>query len=61
LFVSASWELPGCRSWKLKQTTSFQGELFNCRKATKASIKKEAEKEEKQSFRSFGPKFFRKV
>jgi hypothetical protein len=38
LFISASWEVSGCRSQKLKQTTSIRGELFSCRKATVASL-----------------------
>jgi hypothetical protein len=38
LFVSASWELPGCGSQKLKQTASFRGELFGYRKAKKTSL-----------------------
>jgi hypothetical protein len=61
LFVSASWELLGCGSRKLKQTASFWGELFGCRKAMEASIEWKAEKEEKQSFHSFGLKFMRKA
>jgi hypothetical protein len=61
LFVSASQELPGYGSQKLKQTTNFWGGLFGCRKATEPSLEWEAEKEEKQNFHSFGLKFIRKA
>jgi hypothetical protein len=61
MFASASWELSGCGNQKLKQTTSFRGELLGCRKATEASLEWEVEKEEKQSVRSFSPKFTKKV
>jgi hypothetical protein len=34
MFVSVSYELPGCRSRKLKQIINFWGELFGYIKAT---------------------------
>jgi hypothetical protein len=38
LFVLAFWELLGCRSQKLKQMASFQGEFVGCRKAIEAIL-----------------------
>jgi hypothetical protein len=38
MFISASWELPGFGSEKLKQIASFQGKLFGERKAPKANL-----------------------